>query len=95
LPEWFIWLANPLYVTAIFLLLKQHTNAPHLGLSAAVLAASFLLWEEVLVSENGRNAKVTGLELGYWLWLSSILLVATATTLQWIGERKSAAVDTE
>jgi hypothetical protein len=95
LPEWFIWLANPLYVTAIFLLLRQHKNAPQVGLSAAVLAASFLLWEEVLVSENGRNAKITALELGYWLWLSSILLMATATTLQWIGERKAAAVDGE
>ena len=78
------WVANPLaFVAWIAILIGR--RLPALLLSAAALgaAASFMLAKTVVSNEAGIANPVTGLRLGYWLWLSSLaitcLAAATAT----------------
>jgi len=73
--EWLVWLANPLYFVSIFLLLKRKKQSMKTSILATVVAFAFLFWKNILVSENGRNAEIVALKLGYWLWLSSILVL--------------------
>ncbi len=90
IPEWIIWLANPLYFTSILLLFRKNNYGVMTSLAASFLAASFACWNEILVSESGRNAPITALEPGYFLWLASILILTAAWILQ-ILQRQQAA----
>lgn len=74
IKEWFIWLANPLYVTAMILFMRNKRKYLSLGFSfiAVLLAWSFSQLSEILTSESGATSKITSLETGYYLWLISI-----------------------
>jgi hypothetical protein len=88
LPEWLIWMANPLYFTSILLLFRKNERGLKTSLAALVLAATFATWKEILVSESGRNARITALEAGYWLWLAAVMTLAAGLVTYECGERK-------
>ncbi len=46
-----------------------------IGIIALSISGSFMFWKTVLVSESGREANIYSLETGYFLWLTSILLL--------------------
>lgn len=73
--EEIIWLANPLSLFAIVYFWKNNDKAVSLSLLASALAISFSFWNEILGAESGAKAKIISLELGYYLWLSSILVL--------------------
>lgn len=73
--EWLIWLANPISLYAIILLLKNKKSTIKFSLTAFLIALSFTTWQKILISESGKNGKIISLELGYYLWLSSIFLL--------------------
>lgn len=73
--EWIIWLANPLYFLSIIFFIKYRNTAQVLSLLSCILALSFVTWDKVLASESGRLAKIESLDIGYWLWLSSIVIL--------------------
>lgn len=73
--ETIIWLANPLSLIAIKHFLKNDPKAVLFSLLASGLAISFSFWNEVLGAESGAMAKIISFELGYYLWLSSILVL--------------------
>lgn len=75
LLEEIIWLANPLCLLAIIFLINNKNTAIGLSLAALFLAASFASWNEILASESGSTAKIVSLELGYYLWVLSILIL--------------------
>jgi hypothetical protein len=75
LLESFIWLANPLYLFSMFLFISGNRSALKISCIASLIASSFSLWHEVLVCENGRNAPITSLNAGYYLWLSSLCVM--------------------
>lgn len=77
--EWFIWLANPIYFIALLLLLKQKRLSIIFSILATVIAFSFATWNELLVSESGRMAKIESLGMGYVFWLLSFMILTTAT----------------
>lgn len=79
LLEWLIWLANPLYFISILLLLKRKKQSIKTSILATSVAFTFLFWKNILVSENGRNAEIVALKLGYWLWLSSLVVLTIGT----------------
>jgi len=81
LLEQIIWLANPLSLFAIIYLLKDNRKTIILSLIASVLAISFSFWSEILGAESGSMAKIVSLELGYYLWLSSILILTTGVLM--------------
>ena len=87
LLEQLIWNANPLYLLTIVFFLMDKPLAVKTGLGAIVLAALFLTWNEILVAESGRTAQITSLELGYWLWLGSIVSLCVGVLWYFYGNR--------
>ena len=87
LLEQLIWNANPLYLLTIVFFLMDKPLAVKTGLGAIVLAALFLTWNEILVAESGRTAQITSLELGYWLWLGSIVSLCIGVLWYFYGNR--------
>jgi len=75
LLEEIIWLANPLSLYAIILLFKNNKNAEVLSCLALGLSVSFFFWKEILGSESGSMAQIISFELGYYLWVLSILIL--------------------
>ena len=76
------WLANPLLFLAwIATGLGRKTPAVALSVAALVLAASFMLAGTVVTNEAGLPFPITGLRLGYWLWLGSTAIALVAAML--------------
>jgi len=73
--EQIIWFANPLSLVSIYLLAVNKKSAIKFSLSALFLAVSFSTWKEILGAESGVTAKITSLEMGYFLWVLSILIL--------------------
>jgi hypothetical protein len=73
--EWIIWLANPLYIFALSLFIGSNRSSILVATAATGIALSFTGWSSILVAENGRKAAIVGLSVGYWLWVSSILIL--------------------
>ncbi|UTN04881.1 hypothetical protein L0669_03040 [Flavobacterium bizetiae] len=75
LLEEIIWLASPLCLLAIKFMIKDDKRAVLVSLIASALAISFSFWNEILGAESGTMAKIVSFELGYYLWLASILIL--------------------
>lgn len=73
--EWLIWLANPLYIISIILFIKNYKLSMITAFLASFLAVIFSAWEEIRIDEKGLTSKIIHFELGYYLWVSSILLL--------------------
>ena len=84
LLEWFIWLANPLYVLALIFFYKSKKTSIVVSIIATILAISFTTWNEILAAENGRTATIESLNLGYWLWVLSLALLSIGTIYYFI-----------
>ncbi|GAB0156742.1 hypothetical protein CHRYSEOSP005_20090 [Chryseobacterium sp. Alg-005] len=87
--EFFIWTANGwLLVSMISAYKKNYFLANLSGIIAALISGSFIFWENILVSESGRTAEIHSLEEGYFLWLTSILvMMILAVYLNWQSKR--------
>lgn len=79
LLEWFIWLANPLYILALIFFFKSNKTSKKFSITATILALSFITWKEILAAENGRTATIESLNLGYWLWVLSLTILSIGT----------------
>ncbi|MBF0325731.1 MAG: hypothetical protein HQL42_11770 [Alphaproteobacteria bacterium] len=86
-PANMTWLANPLLFICWMLQLFSSTKAALMaGLAALGLAASFLLYDQVLSSESGSLSTITGTAPGYWLWLAA-MAVACANSIMALRKR--------
>lgn len=73
------WLANPLALVAwVAIVIGRRWPALLLSAAALLAAGSFILAETVVSNEAGIANPVTGLRLGYWLWLSSLAITCLA-----------------
>lgn len=79
LLEWLIWLANPLYFIALFFFYKSNKSSKIYSIAATTLALSFSNWKVILAAENGREATIHHLNLGYWLWVLSMTVLSIGT----------------
>lgn len=66
------WLANPLFIIAVILFLRNRKVAVLICLLAILFAASFLLVHTIIVSEAPTYARITNYKAGYWLWFGSM-----------------------
>ncbi len=64
------WLANPLLIISWILVKKKVTSIIICGLSM-VFMLSFLIFNEIVVDENGHFGQITNYRSGYWTWLLS------------------------
>lgn len=89
LLEQIIWMANPLSLFALVHFIKNNDKKVVLSsLSACCLAISFSFWNEILGAESGAMASIISLELGYYLWLSSILVLTIGIFIYYRGSLK-------
>ncbi len=81
-PANMAWLANPLLLAAwIATWMGRRVPAFIVGFAALVLAVSFSFAKTVIANEAGIASSVTGLRLGYWLWLASMATACAAALL--------------
>lgn len=59
-----------------FPLKKSVFKSGMLSLLAAGIGWSFIFWDEILASESGATFKIISLELGYWIWVASLSILA-------------------
>lgn len=94
--EWLTWMANPLALYAIISFLNTNKKPSYiiptvtpktsyrslkLAITSTVIAWQFSLWKEVMRSESGAMGDILSFNAGYWLWASSILLLAVGIGL--------------
>jgi len=79
--EWIIWLANPLCLLSIILLISKQKLSMVTSSIALILAISFSFWKEILGNEGGTMSEIVSFESGYYLWLTSILVLTTGIYL--------------
>ena len=77
--EWIIWFANPLCLIAIFYIIVDNQKASKISFAALVIALSFSLWKNILISESGRTGKIQSFEIGYYFWVLSIFSLSVGT----------------
>ncbi|MEC5395316.1 hypothetical protein [Bergeyella sp. RCAD1439] len=73
--EFLVWLANPLALFAFFFFKKKPKWRFLFALISFGLAISFAGWEQVLISENGRQGEIMTLGAAYWFWVLTLMLV--------------------
>lgn len=82
------WLANPLLAFGwVLLLVRRKGPALVFCGAAAATAASFLMFDEVLVSERGTPSTITGIAPGYWLWLGGTVAATAAAVVSFRPDR--------
>lgn len=99
--EWLTWMANPLALFAMISFLtttsakkisspnfKPNDRSLKLSISATITAWQFSLWKEVMKSESGSMGDILSLNAGYWLWATSILLLAVGIMVYFVLLRK-------
>jgi hypothetical protein len=76
------WLANPFFILAC-IFRKKDKPALIFAVLAVILAASFLLVNDVVINEAGQTGKVDGHLPGYWFWLASHFLLLITIALRY------------
>lgn len=76
------WLANPLLLGAWIFLLRNPRISLYLSICSTLLAASFLLFDQIIDNENGQYKQIISYQAGYWVWLLSHGLILSANMLQ-------------
>ncbi|MBI3514558.1 MAG: hypothetical protein HY060_10915 [Proteobacteria bacterium] len=67
------WLANPILFSAwVMIGFGEKAIAIVLSLVALVAAAAFLFMNTVITDASGTLLPITGVTVGYWLWLASM-----------------------
>lgn len=84
LVPFLIWCANPIYFLSIVLTLKRKKIGFYLSLIAAIVAFSFSQLDTIIASESGRESPIKSLELGYKLWLTSMVVLCIGTGINLI-----------
>ena len=79
LLEWVIWLANPLCLISIFCLIMDKPIAVKFAFIAVILSISFYSWNSILAAESGTSGKILSIRQGYYIWITSIIILATGT----------------
>lgn len=74
--ESLLWWANPLYLCSLALFANGKRIAQWTASAAALMAACFATFDTIVTTEAGHRARVASLEGGYYLWLTSMALLA-------------------
>lgn len=72
-PAGLTWLANPLLIVALVMILKDKKSSFWLSLMASLLSLSFLLCNTIIENEAGGAREIIKLKPGYWLWVASCI----------------------
>lgn len=87
----YAWLANPAigWVWCVMWFRSQRAKVAVVSVVAVLLILSFQFNTEVTTNTSGDRSKITGVGLGYWLWLGSAVVLAMGNTLAWWQSRET------
>jgi hypothetical protein len=89
----FEWLANPVLAAAwVFSLAGKNKIALLLGTLASALMLAFLFRQNIIASEAPTYAKIIGYGAGYWLWVTSGVLVIVSGSIGLMKERQAVPI---
>jgi hypothetical protein len=99
LGGWFvnflIWLANPFYILSTIFLFSGSKISFTFGLLACVLAFSFSQLDTILASESGHHEEIKSLELGYYLWFSSFVVLTIVSGVSNYSDKRHSKQTTD
>lgn len=81
-----VWLSNPLYLLSCFYIFKNEKIALRLAVLAMLFSLSFTFIDYTYINEAGTKGKVDGYLMGYFLWLSSIILQFLNCSLSYLNK---------
>ena len=74
-----VWLVNPLYIAAVFLLCKsKYKQAIKISGLSLLLASLFIFCDRLVISESGTPQEIGAKGIGYVLWLSAFVFMFVA-----------------
>lgn len=91
LKEWFVWLANPLYLIALILFFRSKRLSRIFSTVSFLLALYFITFKEILAAEDGRMAQIQSLNTGYWLWVASMAILTIEAFYYFMQKSKNPA----
>jgi hypothetical protein len=82
------WLANPLLIISWFSFQRYPKVSLIFSVFSSVLAFSFLLVHKIIIDEGGNMHYITSINIGYWLWILSILTILIGNLVVYIKFNK-------
>lgn len=79
--ESFFWFANPLYLLALYRFSKGRKNPLVPSIAASIIAICFLFLDTFIKNEGGARTPITGIGLGYILWVASLAVLTIGILL--------------
>ena len=83
-----LWLANPLYFIAVFLIMKKKPSGLYASIAATTLALIFSQLDSIMTSESGSSSTITYRGLGFKLWFASFIILTVGLVLSRILTNK-------
>jgi hypothetical protein len=80
------WSANPLLFMSWIVFYKNPKSSLTLSLLASAISFMFIFCNEVADNEGGSPSQIQSLEIGYWLWLSSIFIISIGNGIRYYLE---------
>lgn len=73
------WFANPFFITAISSTKRNPVVSIVFGSLSIIIASSFLFGGAIIANEAGHTTYITKIEIGFWCWLSSMIVILFAS----------------
>ena len=90
------WIANPILVTIWIMMIQnsRHNKLLMFGsILATILSASFLLFHGIAIDEGGMEKEILSYKAGYWLWLTSSLVLLIGNLTIYLLEYKNTKIN--
>lgn len=92
-PAGFSWLANPFLIASWILSSRKHRLLSLvLSVISVLLSLFFLFFHAVVTDESGQYRTIIGYRLGYWLWLTSCLVMLIGNLHSYYSSRTNDTV---
>ena len=69
------WLANPVLFASWFYRKREPLGALLCSVAAMLIMLSFLFFKRIIADEAGSYEEIVAYKAGYWLWLSSAIVM--------------------
>lgn len=83
------WLLNPFMIISYIIPIKNITFKLAFSALALTFGLSFLLFDEIIKNEAGHYGKITGYEIGYWIWILSAVINLTGILIVKLKNNKN------
>jgi len=87
------WLANPFLFLSWISFEKYKKASLLLSILATITGLSFLSFDQIMTTEAGHYSNIIEYKLGYWLWISSMVIILLGNILRQVNERTNLLID--